>query len=245
MSYIEYTPHPALSQYIKCFWHYQSDGSSDDRNVVIPDNCSDIIIDLSQQGKISSIFIGTMTKPIFSSQKQLIGIRFKPGYAYSLFGIPMKEFTDITVELNDFWEQTDLLEYGIHSHDDIFQRINYLENLLISHQNNFLPIHESLNSALQSISHNTEYNSVENLSSETGVSRQHLRRIFLEYVGINPIQYMRICRIRKTIKHIKKEKGPLNMSSIAQDFGYYDQSHMIMDFRKFTGSPPYKFFSKR
>ena len=242
---MEYTPHLALSQYIKCFWHYQSDDSSDNRNVIIPDNCSDILIDLSHPGKISSLFIGTMTKPIFPSQKQLIGIRFKPGYAYSFFGIPMKEFTDITVELNDFWEKADLLEHVIYSHDDICQRIDCLQNMLIAHQNKFLPVHEGLSNVLQSISYNTEFNSVENLSSETGVSRQHLRRIFLEYIGINPIQYMRICRIRKTIKHIKKSKKPLNMSFIAQDFGYYDQSHMIMDFRKFTGSPPNEFFSRK
>ncbi|MBN2321892.1 MAG: AraC family transcriptional regulator [Acidobacteria bacterium] len=245
MPYIEYLPHPALSPYIQCFWHYQSDESSDNPDIIIPDNCSDILIDLSQQGKISSLFTGTMTRPIFSSRKELIGIRFKPGYAYAFFGIPMKEFADIIVELNDFWEDTDLLEQGIYSQDNIFQRINYLQNMLISHQNKFLPIHVSLSDALQSISSNTEFNSVDNLSSETGVSRQHLRRIFLDYVGINPVQYMRISRIRKTIKHIRKEKKTFDMSFIAQDFGYYDQSHMILDFRKFTGSTPNKFFSQK
>ena len=244
MSYAEYTPHPELSRYIQCFWHYKSDDSSDNPSVIIPDNCSDILIDVSQQGKISSLFTGTMTKPILSSRKQLIGIRFKPGYAYSFFGIPMKEFTDLIVELDDFWKDTDRLEQGINSHDDIFQRINYLQNMLISRQYKFLPIHAGLSNALQIISYNTGFNSVEKLGSETGISRQHLRRIFLDYVGINPVQYMRISRIRKTIKQIRNEKKHPNMSSIAQDLGYYDQSHMIMDFRKFTGSPPNKFFSK-
>jgi AraC-like DNA-binding protein len=244
MSYIEYTPHPALSQYIQCFWHSKSDDSSDNPDVVIPDNCSDILIDLSRQGEISTSFIGTMTGPISSSRKQLIGIRFKPGYARSFFGIPMTEFTNITVELKDFWGDTDLLERGIRTKDYVFLSINYLQDMLISRQNKFSPIPVSLSHALQRIASDLEFNSVEKLSSETGTSRQHLRRIFLEYVGINPVQYMRISRIRKTIKHIRNVKKPLNMSFIAQDCGYYDQSHMIMDFRKFTGSTPCKFCSK-
>jgi AraC-like DNA-binding protein len=245
MAYVEYAPHPALSRYIKCFWHYKSDDSSDNPDVIIPDNCSDILIDLRRRGKIRSLFIGTMTEPILSSRKQLLGIRFFPGYAYSFFRIPMKEFTDITVELNDVWKDTDLLERGINSPEGLSQRINHLQNMLIRRQNEFPPIPAILSAALQRIACDTEFNSVEKLSSETGVSRQHLRRIFLEFVGINPVQYMRISRIRKTIKYIVEEKKPLDMSSIAQDFGYYDQSHMIMDFRKFTGSTPHKFFSQK
>lgn len=245
MSYIEYEPHPALSRTIKCFWRYKSDGSSDNPDAVIPDNCSDILIDLSRQGKISTFFIGTMTKPIVSSQKHIIGIRFNPGYAYLFFGIPMKEFTDITVELQDVWKDTNLLEREIYSQNDIIMSIDCLQNVLLSRQDECLPIPAALSNAMLSISSNTEFNSVENLSSETGVSRQYLRRVFLEYVGINPVQYMRISRVRKTIKHIRKEKKPLNMSYIAQDFGYYDQSHMILDFRKFTGSTPYKYSSQK
>jgi AraC-like DNA-binding protein len=202
MSYIEYKPHPALSRYIQCFWHYKSDDSSDNPSVIIPDNCSDILFDLSRQGEISSLFIGTMTRPISSSRKQLIGIRFKPGYAYSFLGMPMKEFTDIIVELKDFWKDTGLLEQEICSKDNVFQRINYLQDMLISRQNKFPRIPVSISNTLQSIASDAEFNSVENLSSEAGVSRQHLRRIFLEYVGINPVQYMRISRIRKTLKHI-------------------------------------------
>ncbi len=243
MPYKEYKPIPELALCIECFWHYQKNDLADKPNITIPDNCSDILFDLSQHDKISSLFVGTMTRPIFSSKKEIMGIRFKPGYAFAFFGIPMNEFTDMTVKLCEFWKNTDLFEHGIYLYDNIFQRINYLQEMLISFRQNLLSVDVRLNIALQTISKNTEFNSIENMSSELGLSRQHLRRIFLKYVGINPVEFMRISRIRKTIKQIKTQTDP-EMSRIAQDFGYYDQSHMIIDFRKFTGCPPGEFFSK-
>ncbi|MGD9161065.1 MAG: AraC family transcriptional regulator [Desulfobacteraceae bacterium] len=243
MPYKEYQPHTKLSRCIDCFWSYTaSDKSSGNPSIIIPDNMADILIDRSQSGKITSSFVGTMTRPIQSVKSDLLGIRFKPGYAFALFGIPMSEFKDIIVDLKDFWKNADWLEDKIGNLKNSGQQISFLQEMLIKYKNILFSVEGKFLTALKKINENIEYDSIENLSLELNISRQHLRRLFQKYTGINPVQYMRICRVRKVIGYIKKHSAPVNFCHLAQDFGYYDQSHMISDFKEFTLFPPSKYF---
>jgi AraC-like DNA-binding protein len=245
MTYATYQPHRELSLCIDCCWSYTTDSNFIKHNIIVPDNCSDIIIDFNQSGGPLSSFIGTMTKPVKSVKTDVIGIRFNPGYAYSFFGIPMSEFTDIDVRLADFWKDTSLLENELGKRENTSQKIGFLQEILLKNKTKLMPLENRFTIALKKLSENTEYDSVESLSLELNISRQHLRRLFQKYMGINPVLYMRICRIRRVIKHMQQLNTPVNFSHIAQDFGYYDQSHMIADFREFTGSTPLSFYSKK
>jgi AraC-like DNA-binding protein len=241
MTYAVYKPHCELSHCIDCYWSYTTESHLKKDNIIVPDNCSDIIIDFNQRGGPISSFIGTMTKPIKSEKTDVIGIRFNPGYAYSFFGIPMSGFTDIDVRLTDFWEDASLLENELGKRENTFQKIGFLQEILLKNKAKLMPLENRFTIALKKLYENTEYDSVESLSLKLNISRQHLRRLFQKYMGINPILYMRICRIRKVLRQMKQVNSPVNFSHIAQDFGYYDQSHMIADFREFTGSTPLNF----
>jgi AraC-like DNA-binding protein len=245
MPYAEYQPHPELSHCIDCYWSYKTDSTFKKHNIIVPDNCSDIIIDFDQRGGPISSLVGTMTKPIKSEKTDVIGIRFNPGYAYHFFGIPMSEFTDIDVRLTDFWQDSSLLENELGKRENASKKIGFLQEMLLKNKAKLMPLENRFTIALKKLNENTDYNSVESVSLELNISRQHLRRLFRKYMGINPVLYMRICRIRKVIRHIKLLNNPVNFSNIAQDFGYYDLSHMIADFREFTGSTPLIFYSKK
>lgn len=245
MTYAVYQPHRELSHCIDCYWSYTTDSALKKNNIIVPDNCADIIIDFNQRGGLISSFIGTMTKPVKSVKTDVIGIRFKPGYAYSFFGIPMSEFTDIDVRLNEIWKDTNLLENELGKRVDTSQKMDFLQEILLKNKTKLLPLENRFTIALKELYENTEYDSVESVSLGLNISRQHLRRLFLKYMGINPVLYMRICRIRKVIRHMKQLKNLFNFSHIAQDFGYYDQSHMIADFHEFTGSTPLNYCLKK
>ena len=141
MPYTEYQPNPDLSHCIDCFRSYTSNEMPSKKpNVIIPENCADILIDLSHSEKIFSSFIGTMTRPIQSSKTNLIGICFKPGYAYAFFGIPMSEFTNTDVKLNDFWAHTDWLEDEIKKRKNITHQIGFLQEMLFKFKRNLSPL---------------------------------------------------------------------------------------------------------
>jgi AraC-like DNA-binding protein len=245
MTYAVYQPHRDLSHCIDCYWSYTTDSKYIKHNIIVPDNCADIIIDFNQSGGPLSSFIGTMTKPVKSIKTDVIGIRFNPGYAYAFFGIPMSEFTDIDVRLTDFWKDTSLLEDELGKRENISQKISFLQEILLKNKTKLRHLENRFSIALKRLNEYTEYDSVESLSLELNISRQHLRRLFLKYMGINPVLYMRICRIRKVIKHMKPLNNPINFSHIAQDFGYYDQSLFFLMIRRPPRSTPFIFYSKK
>src|SRR5580692_8727404 len=95
--YQEFHPHPMLQPYIDAFWALNSEHGSDTSEVIMPDGCIDIIVNLGNEcytddGQVKmdhrhAYLVGTMTrykKLTRPSDTKLFGIRFKPG-AFSYF----------------------------------------------------------------------------------------------------------------------------------------------------------------
>ena len=64
--------------------------------------------------------------------------------------------------------------------------------------------------------------------------RQFLR-VFRQYVGIPPKQFIRLRRFHKTIQEMqmKAHNGqPIDLMSVALEHGYYDLSHMALEFQQ-------------
>jgi len=80
--------------------------------------------------------------------------------------------------------------------------------------------------------------SVSQMTDLTGLSRQHLRRLFLEYVGVGPKLYARLARFRTALRYLGDRADDGGWSGLAERLGYADQSHLIADFREFTGFTP-------
>jgi AraC-like DNA-binding protein len=76
------------------------------------------------------------------------------------------------------------------------------------------------------------------LSDELGCSRRHLTAHFREQVGVAPKLFARILRFQKAVALMDDEPS---WAAIAQGAGYYDQAHLIRDFRQFAGASPTEF----
>ena len=69
------------------------------------------------------------------------------------------------------------------------------------------------------------------------LSRRTLQRLFRERVGASPKWMLRRFRLKEAAARI--DSGDLqNMAELAQQLGYYDQAHLIRDFRAMVGQPP-------
>ena len=77
---------------------------------------------------------------------------------------------------------------------------------------------------------------VEALADRVGVTRQHLAVQFRQHVGLSPKVFARICRFRRALDLLRG--GPRDLAALAADCGYFDQSHLIRDFRDFADAPP-------
>lgn len=76
---------------------------------------------------------------------------------------------------------------------------------------------------------------VAQLANELGVSERQLERRFLARVGITP---KRFATLRRFERALAMAESAGSLGRLAQEAGYYDQSHFIREFRSYAGAAP-------
>jgi transcriptional regulator GlxA family with amidase domain len=85
--------------------------------------------------------------------------------------------------------------------------------------------------------------SVESLATLVGTSRRSLESAFRREVGASPKMYCRITRFRHLFDAVSRSDPAVDWVQAALDSGFFDQSHMIHDFRRFAGRSPTSFLA--
>lgn len=238
--YTEYRPHPYVGDHIVCYWSYRA--PSMDRlaaqKPVIPDGCVDILFNLDTASSLRCSVIGAMTKPIQNQMLNLFGVRFHIGMAHALFKTPMYHLTDLTV---DGYE---LIGDSVHALSDQLaemafpqDRIALLDRFFLNRMAVFSPMEGPLAEALRLMRLASGRCSVKQVSDAVGWSRQHFSRRCLHGTGVSPKFLMQVLRLKKTIDLYKKGDF-YGWSQLSHEGGYFDQSHMIHEFKKITGLTP-------
>jgi len=78
---------------------------------------------------------------------------------------------------------------------------------------------------------------VSEVAVELGVSERHLRRIFRQAVGVSPKTFAKLTRFRRALRAARAD-DTVGWASIAVAAGYYDQAHLIAEFRSIAGRTP-------
>jgi len=226
VTYREIAPAPALRPWVECFWTRRGEApaSANLEQRVLPDGCADLVFDLAAG---EAMAVGTMTKPLVlppGRRSDFFGVRFRPGRAAAFLRIPLAEITDARVPLRDLW-RTDVAERLVTVHD----RVSALESELIRR---LRPDRDArVDAAIERMAAGDTR--VETIARELGISRQHLARQFLHHVGVSPKTFARVMRFRRVL-----ESAHDDWADVAARHGYYDQSHLIADFREFAGGTP-------
>ena len=82
------------------------------------------------------------------------------------------------------------------------------------------------------------------IADEIGISHKHLLREFERCVGLTPKVLSRIYSFQRVI-HCVGQRPEVNWAEAAALCGYYDQAHLIREFRAFSGLTPSAYLSKR
>ena len=78
---------------------------------------------------------------------------------------------------------------------------------------------------------------IEKIASLACLSLRQFERVCKERVGFSPKLFSRLIRFSSAYR--MRENFPLlSWTSIAYDCGYFDQMHLIRDFKEFTGVAP-------
>jgi AraC-like DNA-binding protein len=81
------------------------------------------------------------------------------------------------------------------------------------------------------------HSSVNAVAVDLGVSERHLRRVFHEAVGVSPKAFSKLTRFHRALRAARSSRH-VEWASIAAGAGYYDQAHLIAEFRAIAGVTP-------
>jgi AraC-like DNA-binding protein len=79
--------------------------------------------------------------------------------------------------------------------------------------------------------------SVNAVADDLGVSERHLRRVFRDAVGLSPKAFAKLARFHRALDAARSNRRA-SWASIAAATGYYDQAHLIDEFRAIAGVTP-------
>ncbi len=82
---------------------------------------------------------------------------------------------------------------------------------------------------------------IEDLASEACLSRKQFERVFCKYIGATPKQFLKTVRFQHAL-HLKGRFQSMNITDLAYECAYFDQSHFIHEFKLQTGYTPKKYF---
>ena len=80
------------------------------------------------------------------------------------------------------------------------------------------------------------------LAKQLGTSQDPLEKRFRRVVGASPKQFASIVRFLRVVRGFE---GGESLTRLAHDAGYFDQPHLVRDFRTFTGEAPERFLRAR
>ncbi len=252
--YTEYTPCAALRPYVECFWSSSTAGAGQANRFhrVLPDGCMDIIFNFgdtpsrqSPTGRATTSYgsyvVGTMTRPLLvrlGNRAEFLGVRFWPGKAPAFLRLSADELTDRSTALDNLWGRTSkTLEARLAELPNLQRKIAELERDLLRRLALDGKQDPCVEAAVDFILRQRGTPSVQAVCAHAGISRQHLARQFAHHVGINPKLFCRVVRFQNIVERLRGS-GPVDWSVTALELGYYDQAHMISDFKELAGLSP-------
>lgn len=79
---------------------------------------------------------------------------------------------------------------------------------------------------------------------DTGLSQRRFGSVFREHVGMSPKRYARLQRFRAVVDAVQRG-ARIEWSRVAADCGFYDQPHLVREFRAFAGMTPSAYVAAR
>ena len=167
-----------------------------------------------------------------------VGVYFRPGRASTFLGMPIAELADCILGVEDVWGSAgrtlalDVCELDGNARVDRIEAA-LLERLARDSSRTVGIDAAALASRVLDCAGRV---TVEQLANAAGVSRQHLTRAFRERVGLAPKTYCSLARFQSGLVYAGRDG--VDWAQVAAALGYADQSHMIAEFRRFSGFTP-------
>ena len=169
----------------------------------------------------------------------LLGIAFSAHGTFPWLGERMDDLSDRIIALADVLGDGALrLRERLLNTGSMEARFQCVEHWLMARLEPRNVIHPAVRWAVERIATSGGRTPIEDLARHTGFTRKHLGNLFQRQVGLSPKALARVHRFRGALQLLDRSNGRVPWAKLAEQCGFYDQSHLINEFRRFTGFSP-------
>jgi AraC-like DNA-binding protein len=164
----------------------------------------------------------------------MLGLSLKVETSRAILGLPAHELADLTVPAADVLPGTAQLFDRLHVAPTFRDRCDLLMRWL--ERSIRMPDRLArIERACWVIGQSPDVSAIDRAANAVGCTNRHLRRVFLDFVGAAPGDYLRLRRFNTALRHMRSSR---NLTEIALAAGYYDQAHFCREFKDFAGLTP-------
>lgn len=253
MEYREFAPDRKLSPFIECYWSAVADRPPfQDQEALIPDGTIELMFNFGDSyqylsgGGWSDVnrghIIGIRRKALYISQankQDFFCVRFKPGGTFPFFRIPAHHFADIILRVDELLPyEYSMLEGRLFERNEPKSRVDLL-NVFFLKKLKDIPVSWTTTQRFVALSQQGVFK-----IQDLDFHYKTLERHFKTTAGLSPEHYLKIRRFNQAVKIMYSGKFS-SLTEVAYDAGYYDQSHFIRDFKRFSGQTPLQFLKSK
>ena len=259
MEYYISKPSLILSKFVKHYWTIENCIPNGKEHIqrIVPNGLSELIFYLGDKPVSTDRNISINDNTLITGQLSgyydikvtgklsLFSIIFHPYGLSMFFDIPLSELLNQNVPLKYILKDVvNELETKLFEAKSFAERIIIAECFLLERlQKSKKKYHfNRIKDNVKLINQTKGLVSIDLLASEACFSRKQYERIFSDFIGISPKQFLKIVRFQNAINEKSKNKNA-NLTTLTYQCGYYDQSHMTNDFYKLSGMTPKQYFN--
>lgn len=252
-------PEQQLSPYVALIWVFESRFGVPlaDSRLIVPDGRAKIIVPYRNSlcaavdtrllnAKEHHIFlVGIQTHPTTiastATDTGTIGIELTPKGLYHLFKLSMHEITNRMVSFEElFGSPGARLQNRVGDAEDPRAKIALLQTALTHLLQQNEKEYALLDHTLDLLAGTHGMMRVQELAAHLGYTKRYLDRLFQEHVGVSPKLLASILRFQEVYQGWMQHQSPPFFRDQWPAY-YYDQSHFIKEFKRFTGFTPQQY----
>jgi AraC-like DNA-binding protein len=167
-----------------------------------------------------------------------IQVNFTPLGARLFFQLPLLELANQSLGLDEIYgDRSSGVVEALGNAGDWDRRFDLLESLIAQRISAAKPTRREISFAWNVMRETSGRAEIGGLARDLGWSHKHLIAQFRDQLGTTPKRLGRVLRLQRAIQQIG-ECGQPRWINLALECGYFDQSHMIREFRELAGCTP-------
>jgi AraC-like DNA-binding protein len=255
-------PQPPLDTAIHMIWIVEGSAAPNRLERVLPTGTAQLIVNLAEDAtrrydaerqlrcetRSGTILAGPQSRfSVIDTREQewVAGVAFRPGGTVRFMPTPASLTRDLDVDLADLWPRAlaGTLRERLLAAPDALGRLANLEQALLESWRESAA-HAAVTYAVGAIAARPDVVSMAQVATAIGMSSKRFIERFTREVGLTPKRFCRILRFQRAVADARA-RDHVDWAEVAADGGYYDQSHLIHDFRDFTGLTPRGYLAAR